>query len=58
MTPGRRRCAGEQLTVHVFADFLKKVWQNKIELEIVDIADPAQLPIGPGTVIADNVGFT
>jgi cytochrome P450 len=54
---GYRRCPGERLTVLVFADFLKTVWQRKIEFERLDIANPAQLPIGPGTVVADTVGF-
>jgi hypothetical protein len=42
----------------VFADFLKTVWQRNIEFEQLDIPNPAQLPVGPGTVIADTVGFT
>jgi hypothetical protein len=28
---GYRRCAGEQLTIQVFEDFLRKVWKDKIE---------------------------
>jgi hypothetical protein len=55
---GYRRCPGEQLTINVFVDFLKMVWQRGIEFEVLDIAEPAQLPVGPGTVIADNIGFT
>ena len=27
---GYRRCPGEQLTIDVFADFLRKVWHDKI----------------------------
>ena len=28
---GYRRCPGEQLTIQVFEDFLRKVWNDKIE---------------------------
>lgn len=55
---GYRRCPGEQLTTQVFADFLRKVWKSKIEFEKLNIAHPEPLPIGPTTVIGDNVGFT
>ena len=55
---GYRRCPGEQLTIQVFEDFLRKVWKNKIDFQKLNIASPEPLPIGPTTVIADNVGFT
>ena len=55
---GYRRCPGEQLTIQVFEDFLRKVWKSKIEFQKLDIASPEPLPIGPTTVIGDNVGFT
>ncbi len=55
---GYRRCPGEQLTIQVFEDFLRKVWRDKIQFEKLDIANPEPLPIGPTTVIGDNVGFT
>lgn len=54
---GYRRCPGEQLTIQVFEDFLRKVWKSGIEFHKLDIANPEPLPIGPTTVIADNVGF-
>jgi hypothetical protein len=54
---GYRRCPGEQLTVHVFRDFLRKVWETKTDFRKLNLADAEQLPIGPGTVIDDNVGF-
>jgi cytochrome P450 len=54
---GYRRCPGEQLTIQVFEDFLRKVWKTGIEFQKLDIANPEPLPIGPTTVIADNVGF-
>jgi cytochrome P450 len=55
---GYRRCPGEQLTIQVFEDFLRKVWRDKIRFAKLDIANPEPLPIGPTTVIGDNVGFT
>ena len=55
---GYRRCPGEQLTIQVFEDFLRKVWKSGIEFQKLDIASPEPLPIGPTTVIGDNVGFT
>ena len=55
---GYRRCPGEQLTIQVFEDFLRKVWKGKIEFQKLDIANPEPLPIGPTTVIGDNVGFS
>jgi hypothetical protein len=55
---GYRRCPGEQLTIQVFEDFLRKVWKSKIEFRKLDITNPEPLPIGPTTVIGDNVGFT
>jgi cytochrome P450 len=54
---GYRRCPGEQLTIQVFEDFLRKVWKSRIEFVKLDIPDPEPLPIGPTTVIGDNVGF-
>jgi cytochrome P450 len=55
---GYRRCPGEQLTIQVFEDFLRKVWKDRIAFEKFNIANPEMLPIGPTTVIGDNVGFT
>jgi cytochrome P450 len=43
---GYRRCPGEQLTIQVFEDFLRKVWKDKIEFEKLNIANPEILPIG------------
>jgi hypothetical protein len=55
---GYRPCPGEQLTIQVLEDFLRKVWRDKIRFAKLDIANPEPLPIGPATVIGDNVGFT
>jgi cytochrome P450 len=54
---GYRRCPGEQLTIQVFEDLLRKVWKERIAFAKLDIANPEPLPIGPTTVIGDNVGF-
>jgi cytochrome P450 len=54
---GYRRCPGEQLTINVFEDFLRKVWKERIEFVKLNIASPELVPIGPTTVIGDNVGF-
>src|SRR5262249_17062895 len=54
---GYRRCPGERFTISVFCDFLKIVWQRELEFERLNVPSPAQLPIGPATVIADTVGF-
>ena len=37
---GYRRCPGEQLTIQVFEDFLRKVWKDKIEFVKLNIANP------------------
>ncbi len=54
---GYRRCPGEQLTIHVFADFLRKVWRDKITFHRLDLPNPRQVPIGPNAVIKDNLTF-
>jgi cytochrome P450 len=53
---GYRRCPGEQLTVMAFEDVLRIAWRNKLEFVTVT-GDTGQVPIGPTTVIDDNVGF-
>jgi hypothetical protein len=54
---GYRRCAGEQLTIQVFEDFLRKVWREKITFHSLHLPNPARVPIGPNAVIDDNIGF-
>ena len=54
---GYRRCPGEQLTIQVFEDFLRKVWRDKITFHKLNLPNPGQIPIGPGTVIADDIAF-
>ena len=55
---GYRRCPGELFTIEVLKDFFRKVWNNKIEFEKLNLRNPEKLPVGPGTVIDDNIGFT
>jgi hypothetical protein len=54
---GYRRCPGEQLTIQVFEDFLRKVWRDKIVFRRLNLANPGQVPIGPTAVIDDDLGF-
>ena len=54
---GYRRCPGEQLTVMAFEDLLRKAAADKLAFVKVGGTDHEQLPIGPGTVIPDDVGF-
>ena len=54
---GYRRCPGEQLTIQVFEDFLRKVWRDKITFRSLNLPNPRQVPIGPNAVIGDNITF-
>lgn len=62
---GYRRCPGEQLTIMAFEDFVRKAWRDR--LAFVKVAGPnaekvptapGMVPIGPTTVINDDMGFT
>jgi hypothetical protein len=55
---GYRRCPGEQLTIQVFEDFLRKVWRDKIVFRKLGLAHPGRVPIGPNAVIEDDLGFS
>lgn len=54
---GYRRCAGEQLTVQVFSDFLIEVWRRGLTFHHVDTDSPERLPAGPGLTISDDITF-
>jgi cytochrome P450 len=62
---GYRRCPGEQLTINVFEDLLRKVWRERIDFVRVGggadvpigVDTSEALPIGPATVIRDDLGF-
>jgi hypothetical protein len=55
---GYRRCPGEQLTINVFEDFLRKVWRDKIAFRKLNLPNPGEVPIGPNAVIKDDIGFS
>ena len=55
---GYRRCPGEQLTIQVFEDFLRKVWRDNIVFRKLNLPNPGRVPIGPVAVIEDDFGFT
>ncbi|MCW3476668.1 cytochrome P450 [Limobrevibacterium gyesilva] len=55
---GYRRCPGEQLTIQVFEDFLRKVWRDRIAFHKLNLPNPGRIPIGPNAVIDDDIGFT
>jgi cytochrome P450 len=65
---GYRRCPGEQLTIMAFEDLLRKTSRDKLEFvkvagadaQVVPVPgpDPELLPVGPATVIRDDLGFT
>ncbi len=54
---GYRRCAGEHLTMEFIKEFLRAVWKNKLTFVKLDIENPAPLPVGPATVLLDNIAF-
>lgn len=54
---GYPRCAGEFLNVGFFKDLLRKVWSDKIVFIRLNIEHPEMLPVGPRTVVSDNIGF-
>lgn len=54
---GYRRCAGELLTIDFFKDMLRKVWQDKLTFSTLDLPHAETLPVGPRTLLQDNIGF-
>ena len=55
---GYRRCGGEQLTVEFFKELLRTTWNEKFEFITLEVEHPEKLPVGPGIVIEDPIGFT
>ncbi len=55
---GYRRCPGEQMTIQVFEDFLRKVWNDKISFVKLNLPSPGLVPVGPGAVVEDDFTFT
>jgi cytochrome P450 len=54
---GYRRCGGEQLTVEFIKELLRKAWADQLSFVKLDLATPDKLPVGPGTVIDDDIAF-
>ena len=54
---GYRRCGGEFLTIYFFKDLLRKVWSENINFKSLDIDKAELVPVGPRTVVPDNIGF-
>lgn len=54
---GYRRCPGEFLTVYAIKDFLHKVWSDKIVFSGLSGGAAEKLPVGPGIVVEDDIGF-
>lgn len=55
---GYRRCAGEWLTVDLFKDVLRKIHRDGITFARLPLDKPERIPVGPTTVIEDNLGFS
>ena len=55
---GYRRCPGEQLTIDVFGDFLRKVHRDNITFHNLHQPNPRRVPVGPGAVIDDDIAFS
>ena len=36
---------------------MRKIWADKIEFDLLSIANPTKIPAGPVIVIDDNIGF-
>ena len=54
---GYRRCPGEQLTIMAFEDLIRKVATERLQFVKVAGANPEKVPLGPSTVIGDDIGF-
>lgn len=54
---GYRRCAGEYITVEFIKEFLRTVWKKKISFVKLDLEQPTEIPVNPGTVLHDNITF-
>lgn len=54
---GYRRCPGELFTVEVLKEFLRTVWNERITFVTLDLPAAEKLPVGPVTVVDDNIAF-
>ena len=55
---GYRRCGGEHFTMEFVKEMLRKTWSDRISFALLDLETPERLPVGPGTVISDNIAFS
>ena len=46
------------MTIDVFADFLRKVSRDKIVFHSLHQPRAGRVPVGPGAVIDDDIGFS
>jgi hypothetical protein len=46
------------MTIDVFADCLRKVSRDKIVFHNLNQPRPGRVPVGPGAVIDDDIGFS
>ena len=53
---GYRRCPGELLTIEVFKDFLRKVWDDDIEFESIQ-SDGRTVPLGVRNMVENDITF-
>ena len=43
--------------LELIKELLRKVWADQLSFVKLDLATPEKLPVGPGTVIDDNIAF-
>ncbi|MFU8865423.1 MAG: hypothetical protein ACNA7O_16040 [Rhodobacterales bacterium] len=55
---GYRRCPGEWLNVDFLKEVLRHAWDADIAFARIDVEEAERLPVGPVTVIEDDIGFT
>jgi hypothetical protein len=54
---GYRRCPGEWLNVDFLKEMLRHTWDADIAFVRIDVDEAERLPVGPVTVIEDDIGF-
>lgn len=53
---GYRRCAGELFTIEAIKEFLRTIWGERIAFVRLAQDEAETLPVGPGTVVKDDIG--
>jgi len=54
---GYRRCAGEHLVIAFVKEFLRASRKRGLSFTRLQLQSPERLPVGPGTVISDDIAF-